>query len=154
MVDAAVFQMILENLAILPRLLRPIVLYTVVLNVVIFTLRTRHVRISSLRTVACLLKARTVEPDKQLLLANGSETTFVSRQRLRKHVPAAMDMHAIIKILLETVFSTRSVQCGYKEDKWGNRVSFLRESVWKKGSWKGAAIQTELELVKLKNLHC
>jgi hypothetical protein len=31
--------------------------------------------------VACLLKARTVEPEKQPLLANGSETRFVSRQR-------------------------------------------------------------------------
>jgi hypothetical protein len=33
--------------------------------------------------VAYLLKARTVEPEKQPLLANGSETTFVSRQRPR-----------------------------------------------------------------------
>jgi hypothetical protein len=31
--------------------------------------------------VAYLFKARTVEPEKQPLLANGSETTFVSRQR-------------------------------------------------------------------------
>jgi hypothetical protein len=30
--------------------------------------------------VAYLLKARTVEPEKQSLLANGSETIFVSRQ--------------------------------------------------------------------------
>jgi hypothetical protein len=30
--------------------------------------------------VAYLLKARTVEPEKQPLLVNGSETTFVSRQ--------------------------------------------------------------------------
>jgi hypothetical protein len=34
-------------------------------------------------TVAYLLKARTGEPKKQPLLANGSETTFVSRQRPR-----------------------------------------------------------------------
>jgi hypothetical protein len=33
--------------------------------------------------VAYLLKARTVEPEKQPLLANGSETKFVSRQRPR-----------------------------------------------------------------------
>jgi hypothetical protein len=33
--------------------------------------------------VAYLLKARTVEPEKQLLLVNGSESTFVSRQRLQ-----------------------------------------------------------------------
>jgi hypothetical protein len=31
-------------------------------------------------TVAYLLKARTVEPEKHPLLANGSEATFVSRQ--------------------------------------------------------------------------
>jgi hypothetical protein len=31
-------------------------------------------------TVAYLFKARTVEPEKQLLLANSSETTFISRQ--------------------------------------------------------------------------
>jgi hypothetical protein len=34
-------------------------------------------------TVAYLLKARTVEQEKQPLLVNGSETTFVSRQRPR-----------------------------------------------------------------------
>jgi hypothetical protein len=44
--------------------------------------------------VAYLLKARTVEPEKQPLLANGSETTFVSRQRLCKQVSAATDTHA------------------------------------------------------------
>jgi hypothetical protein len=56
--------------------------------------------------VAYLLEARTVEPEKQPLLANGSETTFVSRQRLGKHVPAATDKHKTIEVLLETVFST------------------------------------------------
>jgi hypothetical protein len=60
--------------------------------------------------VAYFLKARTVEPEKQLLLANGSETIFVSRQRLGKHVPAATDTHSTIEVLLETVFSTLSVQ--------------------------------------------
>jgi hypothetical protein len=34
--------------------------------------------------VAYLFKARTMEPDKQPLLANGSDTTFDSRQRPRK----------------------------------------------------------------------
>jgi hypothetical protein len=33
--------------------------------------------------VAYFVKERTVEPEKQPLLANGSETTFVSRQRQR-----------------------------------------------------------------------
>jgi hypothetical protein len=45
-----------------------------------------------------------VKPKKQPLLANGYETTFVSRKQLSKHVPAAMDKHAAIEVLLETVF--------------------------------------------------
>jgi hypothetical protein len=49
-----------------------------------------------LNILAYLLKARTEESEKQPLLANGSETTFVSRQRL--------GTHATIKVLLETVF--------------------------------------------------
>jgi hypothetical protein len=38
---------------------------------------------SNRKILAYLLKARTVEPEKQPLLANGSEITFVSSQRLR-----------------------------------------------------------------------
>jgi hypothetical protein len=56
--------------------------------------------------VEYLLKARTVEPEKQPLLANVSEATFVSRQLLGKHVPVATDKHKTIKVLLQTVFST------------------------------------------------
>jgi hypothetical protein len=95
--------------------------------------------------VPYLLKARTVEPEKQPLLANGSETTSFSRQRLVKHVPSAADTHATIELLLETVFSTRSVQRGYEEDSWGNRVISLLEKVKERNSWKGAAVQRELE---------
>jgi hypothetical protein len=47
-----------------------------------------------------------VEPEKQPLLANGSETTFVSRQRFGKHAPPATDKYKIIEVLLETAFST------------------------------------------------
>jgi hypothetical protein len=68
--------------------------------------------------VAYLLKARTVEPEKQPLLANGSETTAVSKERFGKHFPEATDTYATIEVLLERVFSTRSVQRGYKEDSW------------------------------------
>jgi hypothetical protein len=75
----------------------------------------RNTRIPKYYNVAHLLTARTVEPKKQPLLANGSETTFVFRQRLGKHVPAATDTRATIEILLETVFSTRSVQNGHKK---------------------------------------
>jgi hypothetical protein len=63
-------------------------------------------------------------------------------------------MHATAEILLETVIYTRSVQRSYKKDNWGNKVSSVRESVRKRGSWKGAAVQRGLESVKLKNLHC
>jgi hypothetical protein len=65
-----------------------------------------------------MLKARNEEPEKQPLLTNGSETTFFSRQQLSKQFTAAMDTHATIEVLLETGFSTRSVQRGYKEDNW------------------------------------
>jgi ParB-like chromosome segregation protein Spo0J len=41
----------------------------------------------ALHIVSYLLKAKNVEPEKQLLLANGSDTAFISRQRLSKHVP-------------------------------------------------------------------
>jgi hypothetical protein len=70
--------------------------------------------------VAYLRKARTVEPEKQPLLVNGSETIFVSRQRHGKHVPAETDTHATIELLLETVFSARAMQRSYKEVDWGN----------------------------------
>jgi hypothetical protein len=101
-----------------------------------------------------VLTARIVEPEKQPLQGNASETAFVSRQRLGKHVPAAAGMLATIEVLLEKVFSTRFVQRGYKEDNWGNRVCSVRESVRKTGSWKGAAVQKGPELVKLKNFQC
>jgi hypothetical protein len=61
-------------------------------------------------------KVRTMEPKEQPLLANGSETAFISRQRLGKHVPATTDTHVTIEVLFETALSTRSVQTGYKED--------------------------------------
>jgi hypothetical protein len=46
------------------------------------------------------------------------------RQRIDKHVPAATNTHATIKLLLETVFSTRSVQWGCKEDNWSETVNW------------------------------
>jgi hypothetical protein len=49
--------------------------------------------------VAYVLKARTVEPEKQPLLANGSETTIDYRRQLGKYVPTATDTHATIEVL-------------------------------------------------------
>jgi hypothetical protein len=67
--------------------------------------------------VTYLLKARNTEPEKQSLLANGSETTFVSRQQLDKLVLTATDIrvYATVRLLLETVFSTQSVHSGYNK---------------------------------------
>jgi hypothetical protein len=50
------------------------------------------------------------------------EETFITRQRLGKHVPAGTNTQATIKVLLETMFSIRSVQSGYKrrELKFGS----------------------------------
>jgi hypothetical protein len=94
--------------------------------------------------VAYLLKSRKVEQEKQPLVAN-------SRQRLGKQVPT---VRAIIKALLERVFTTRSVSKSYKGDNWGNRVNSVWECVMKRGSWKGAAVQRGLGRVKLKNVCC
>jgi hypothetical protein len=63
-------------------------------------------------------------------------------------------MYATMEVLLETVFSARLAQMGYKEDNWGNHVNSVWESVRKRSNWKGAAVQRGLERVKLKNLHC
>jgi hypothetical protein len=54
-------------------------------------------------------------------------------------------MNATTEILLETMFSTRSVQRGYKEDNWSNRVSSIWESVKIRSSWKRDAIQRVFE---------
>jgi hypothetical protein len=84
-------------------------------------MRLEGTRYSFRNIVAYWLKVVTVEPEKQPLLANGSDTTFVSRQRLGKHVTAATDTHATIEVLLETVVSTLSVQRVYK----GEGVEYL-----------------------------
>jgi hypothetical protein len=95
-------------------------------------------------TVIYLLKIRTTELGKRPLLVNGSDITLVARQRLGKHVPAATDKHAAVEVLLEKVFCTRSMQRDYKEDKWRNRFSSVRESVKKRGSWKGKRLREDL----------
>jgi hypothetical protein len=48
----------------------------------------------------------------------------VSRQWIGKHVPAANNTHATIELLLETVFYTRFVRRGCKEDNWGDPVVY------------------------------
>jgi hypothetical protein len=70
----------------------------------------------TLNTVEYLLRARTVELGKQLLLANSSDITFISRQWLGKHVLMASEKHATIEVLLETVFSNWPLQRDYKKD--------------------------------------
>jgi hypothetical protein len=85
-------------------------------------------------------RSKNYGPEKQPLLANGSERTFVSRPQLGKHVPATTDTYATIEVLSETLFSTWSVQRGCKEDSWGNQVSCALECVRKRDSWKGAVI--------------
>jgi hypothetical protein len=46
----------------------------------------------------------------------------VSRQRIRKHFPAATNTYATIELLLETMFSTLSVQRDYNEGIWDDPV--------------------------------
>jgi hypothetical protein len=73
----------------------------------------------------------------------GEYTRDVSRQRLGKHFPAATNRRATIDVLLERSVSMWSVPRSYLEEKWGDQISSVSESV-KKG----------LERVKLYNLHC
>jgi hypothetical protein len=47
----------------------------------------------------------------------------VSRQRIGKHFLAATNTHTTIDLLLETVFSTRSMQNDYKGNSWDHLVS-------------------------------
>jgi hypothetical protein len=61
------------------------------------------------------------------------ECRAVSRQRFDKHVPAATDTHATPEELLETVFSTQSVQ------------KVIRTTEARIGSWKAATVQRGLE---------
>jgi hypothetical protein len=60
-------------------------------------------------TVACTAVAMQWLQDRR-------KTTAVCRQLIGKHVPVATDTHATIKLLLQTVFSTRSVQRDCKEE--------------------------------------
>jgi hypothetical protein len=66
-----------------PRCVLPMLNYPYVSNVLdmffVFCLEVSFV----LYIVAYLFKARSVEAEKQQLLANGSETTFISRQQPR-----------------------------------------------------------------------
>jgi hypothetical protein len=63
--------------------------------------------------VTCHLKGGIVEP----------EETAVARQRLDKHLAAAVDMHAAIEELLEAVFSVWSVLKLYSEGHQEKSVS-------------------------------
>jgi hypothetical protein len=61
-------------------------------------------------TVAYLLNARNVEPEKQPLLGNGSGNTPVAKQCLYyRHVIVESDAHVTIGEWLEAVFSVMSV---------------------------------------------
>jgi hypothetical protein len=67
------------------------------------------------------------------ILEINNEKSAVAMQWCGKHAST------IIELLLETVFSTRSVQRGYKEDNWGDPVSCcLSPSVSSDLSWERA----------------
>jgi hypothetical protein len=85
-----------------------------------------HAQIADLRELAvsryrvCLkMLNKSISPRRPSSQAFGENIVAcwaVSRQELGKHVPAETDTHSKIEAVLETVFSTRSVQKGYKED--------------------------------------
>jgi hypothetical protein len=67
--------------------------------------------LSVISFVAYLLKTRTVGPKKEPWLANGSETTFVSSERMSKHVPPATDTNAIIEVVFKRCFLLCPCKC-------------------------------------------
>jgi hypothetical protein len=69
-----------------------------------------------------------------------NDTTDVAWQRRGKNASTT-------ELLLETVFSTRSVQRGYNKDNCGDPVSWGLSSACE-------AVKIEPERVKLKNIHC
>jgi hypothetical protein len=115
--------------------------------------------------MAYLLKAWTVELEKEPLLENGSDITFVSRQRPRnkgttsvarkqilnnqeykaaareqldKHIPVETDTHTRMN---GVVWAVRDEE----EDNWSNQISSVHEAANKTVSWKWAMIQRGLE---------
>jgi hypothetical protein len=60
------------------------------------------------------------------------------RQQIGKHIPLAMNTHTTVELLLDTVFSTQSVQRGYEEDNWSDSVQ-LRVELYK-GGWEEMAL--------------
>jgi hypothetical protein len=74
-----------------------------------------------------------------------------SGQQISKHIPASTNTHAKIELLFETVFSTRSVQMGYKEDKWDDPDSWALSSAreaenrWRYSSPSSNDVSTEAE---------
>jgi hypothetical protein len=103
--------------------------------------------------VAYLLKARTVEPQKQPLLANGSETIFVSRQRFDKQTTEQCPLLGSRFLISNrrTVFSVRSVlrcyNCGGMEQRvQGSVESQAMER--KLGGWSEMAASLGISQLK------
>jgi hypothetical protein len=53
-------------------------------------------------------------------LQTHTDTKAAAMQLHGKHVAGATNTHSIIELMLETVFSTWSVQSGHKEDNWSD----------------------------------
>jgi hypothetical protein len=77
-------------------------------------------------TVACAAVAMQWKRDRRI---NKGVMQSVSKHRIGKKVVAATNTNATMELLLEKVFSTRSVQRGHKENNWG-RPSYLRVESW------------------------
>jgi hypothetical protein len=76
----------------------------------------KDIQTNNVTNVACTAIA-VQQANKQRCYATRFQTTD------HKHVPVAMNINTTIELLLETMFSTQSVQIGYKKDNWGGPVS-------------------------------
>jgi hypothetical protein len=86
------------------------------------------------------------------LLANGSETTFISRHGLVNMFPRQRIRMQQYRYCWKRCFLLCTCKgVGYKEENWGNQLTSVQETVKKRdrrrGNRKGAAVQRELEHV-------
>jgi hypothetical protein len=82
----------------------------------VFTLSKTERFYFQITNLPCVAVAMQWSRDKPI---NNSVMKTISRLQLGKHVPAAMNSHATVELLLETAFYTRLVKSGYNQDHWG-----------------------------------
>jgi hypothetical protein len=81
---------------------------------------------------------------------------LTGRCRISKHVPAAMNTHSTIELLLETAFTASSVQNGYKENTANQLVSLKStcEQTTRRLVWNGRQPRIYYKRIEFCTGHC